>query len=265
MAIEPFGFHDLSQLDPLQPHGWASITPSFHFYVHNDFCLPLKFTSGGKVIGVGTAILHQKTAWLAHIIVDTNFRNQGIGTKITRELITAVQQSGHKTISLIASAPGEPVYRKLGFIKDTDYLFFKGTKVSSFPERKSTAFESKFKNQLLDLDAKVSGENRSRLLAPHLENSRLILEHKELTGFYLPSLGEGLILANTKEAGISLLIEKHGETEGRIVLPKENDDGISFLLKNGFTQFLTGSRMHLGPGLNFYPAMIYNRIGGNLG
>jgi GNAT superfamily N-acetyltransferase len=87
MAIEPFVLRDISQLEPLQPHGWSSIIPFYQFYSETDFCYPIKFTSRGRIIGIGAAILHRHTGWLAHIIVDTNFRGQGIGTKITLALI----------------------------------------------------------------------------------------------------------------------------------------------------------------------------------
>jgi len=265
MAVEPFGFSDLSQLDPLQPHGWSSIIPFYQFYSQTDFCYPIKFMSGGKIIGIGSAILHGHTGWLAHIIVDTNFRGQGIGTKITQELVQQARRSGAKTISLLASALGEPVYRKLGFVKDTDYLFLKGEKVVTSHHKKSIPFNTTFKNGILELDARISGEDRSKLLTPHLASAKIIMDQNNLSGFYLPSLGEGLIIAETPEAGSALMSEKYQDGEGRAVLPKENEVGISFLLKNNFTQFLTGSRMHLGTEIDWHPSKIYNRIGGNLG
>lgn len=267
MAIEHLVFHDLSQLEPLQPHGWSSIIPFYKFYTETDFCHPIKFISGGKIIGVGSAIRHGHTGWLAHIIVDTNFRGQGIGTKITRELIQHLWKAGSKTISLLASELGEPVYRKLGFVKDTDYSFLKREKIIALPDKNISTFDPAFREELILLDAKVSGEDRSKLLSPHLETAKIIIEKQnQLIGFYLPSLGEGLIVAETPEAGIALMQEKYQRiSEGRASMPKENEAGISFLLKNGFVQFLSGTRMHLGNEINWYPSKIYNRIGGNLG
>jgi hypothetical protein len=117
----------------------------------------------------------------------------------------------------------------------------------------------------LELDAQISGEDRARLLAPHLETAKITVDQNHLTGYYLPSLGEGLIVAETPEAGAALMSEKYRGGEARAVLPQENEAGISFLSKNGFIQFLTGSRMHLGAEITWQPSKIYNRIGGNLG
>jgi len=265
MSIESLSVRDLTQLEPLQPSGWAPITPFFEFYVTSNFCRPIKYTSRGNIIGIGTAILHRNTAWIAHIIVDTNFRNQGIGTNITRHLIKSLQADGITTISLIASSLGEPVYKKLGFEKDTDYLFFKRDTTVGNTVRKSVSFEPRFQEALLALDASVYGELRSQLLLPHISHARIMLEHDELTGFYLPTLGEGPIIAQTDFAGCALLAEKHSSETTRSVLPKENGPGIHFLHDHGFTQFLTGSRMHLGQPIFFQPSKIFNRVGGNLG
>jgi len=265
MNIESLGVRDLTQLEPLQPSGWAPIAPFFEFYVRSNFCRPIKYTLRGNIIGVGTAILHRDTAWIAHIIVNTNFRNLGIGTTITRHLITSVQADGINTISLIASSLGEPVYKKLGFEKDTDYLFFKSETTFKSVARTSVAFEPRFENSLLALDADVYGEARTQLVLPHLNQARIILEHGEVTGVYLPTLGEGPIIARTDFAGCALLAEKHSHETTRSVLPKENEPAAEFLRRHGFTQFLTGSRMHLGRPIAFQPAKVYNRVGGNLG
>lgn len=265
MAIEPFSVRDLTQLGPLQPSGWAPIIPFFEFYLQNSFCRPIKYASRGTIIGVGTAILHDDTAWIAHIIVNTDFRNQGIGTTITRHLIASLQADGMKTISLIASTLGEPVYKKLGFEKDVDYLFFKTEQKSHDVTKKSISFEPRFQGQLLALDARVYGEIRTQLLLPHLDRARIILEQNEITGYYLPTLGEGPIVAQTDFAGCSLLAEKHSNENTRVVLPMQNKTAIEFLHGHGFVQFLTGSRMHRGRRIPYQPTKIYNRTGGNLG
>ena len=48
----------------------------------------------------------------------------------------------------------------------------------------------------------------------------------ELKGYFLPSMGEGPVIATDREAGLSLLKFKHSLKEcEKAVLPKENKDG----------------------------------------
>src|SRR5690242_17103555 len=123
MIIESLTNEDLPQVSGLQPEGWPSIIPSYQFYLQSSFCFPLKLSVDNQLAGVGTAIVHANTAWLAHIIVDPRQRNKGIGTDITKALIQLAEKYYCRTILLLATTLGEPVYTKLGFRKELDYIF----------------------------------------------------------------------------------------------------------------------------------------------
>lgn len=222
----------------------------------------------GKLVGLGTAITHGNTAWLAHIIVSPENRNQGIGKSITKFLVDSLQNTTCTTIFLLATKLGEPVYKKAGFVIDTEYIAFMGhhTSRSSLPfsNQLITSFKKDFEEPILQLDRRVSGENREHLLKMHLEKSLLILDRDNVVGCFFPTLGEGLILAENTEAGLALLNKRH-LTETRTMLPIDNKTGINFLLKKGFQEAVRGSRMRLGKKLEWQPEKIYSRIGGNLG
>src|SRR5688500_3639509 len=115
---------ELNDLIALQPEGWPDIRPHFQFYFNSSFCSPIKLVADKKIVGIGSCIYHRETAWLGHIIVHKEFRNQGIGTKITQALVERALEINSSTISLIATELGEPVYAKLGFRKESDYCFF---------------------------------------------------------------------------------------------------------------------------------------------
>ena len=88
-------------------------------------CFPFKASIENKIVGIGTTILHHETAWLAHIIVHPEYRNRGIGKMITQALVDHSYSKGRKTIYLIATELGLPVYRRLGFESETEYTIFK--------------------------------------------------------------------------------------------------------------------------------------------
>ena len=67
---------DMPLIAALQPEGWDIISV-IHFYTKASFCFPIKVTIDNKIIGIGTTIIHNDVAWLAHIIVHPDCRNQG--------------------------------------------------------------------------------------------------------------------------------------------------------------------------------------------
>ena len=263
MQVSHFTLPDLPLISGLQPEGWLSILPYYEFYAKSDFCIPLKAVVDNKIVGIGTAIFHDVSGWLGHIIVEKQFRNQGIGTGITKALMDELNQRQVETMSLVATPMGEPVYHKLGFQKETVYVFLhKGKTVPT--NNVVSPFEAKFKESILNLDKHVSGENRSKLLEPHFTNAHLVFEDDCLSGFYMPTLGEGLILAETKHAGETLMHLKHSMVD-YAAIPIDNQPAISLLKDHGFIEFRRAIRMFLGKKLLWQPDKVFGRIGGNLG
>jgi len=97
-----------------------------------------------------------------------------------------------------------------------------------------------------------------------LSNAEVYAENNKVIGFYLPDLKEGLIYADTDEAGLELMKLKYTKVD-KAVLPSDNIAGIEFLQQNGFTETRKGTRMILGNDLDWNPKKIFGRIGGNLG
>lgn len=114
---------DLQKIPSMQPEDWSDIGPSWQFDCDSDFCFPVKAMMGNEMVGIGNAIIYGNTAWLAHIIVHKQYRNNGIGSAVTKALIDLVCKTSCDTILLIATALGEPVYKKLGFDIQTKYVF----------------------------------------------------------------------------------------------------------------------------------------------
>jgi GNAT superfamily N-acetyltransferase len=91
MGIQTLKHNDIHALTGLTPEGWQNIVPIFDFYTKSNFCFPIKAVYDNKIVGIGTTIIHNDTAWLAHIIVHPDKRNQGIGQLITQTLIDRVK------------------------------------------------------------------------------------------------------------------------------------------------------------------------------
>ena len=265
LEIESFTSYDLHAVAELQPDGWPDIFPSIEYYCKSEFCFPLKATLAGKVVGIGTAIIHGYTAWLGHIIVSPNHRNAGIGSVITKALIDLCQRNSCRTLMLVATALGEPVYKKFGFEVDTKYLFFDhGKSLSPEASPEISAFQKQYEQALFQLDRSVSGEDRKKLLCEHLGHALLIVENDMLLGFYMPTLGDGLIIADSPAAGLALMKLRSASTK-KFCVPLLNKNALNFLMEHGFAEYRQASRMILGEKVIWDGSKIYSRIGGNLG
>ena len=267
MQYNKFTSSDFAHIGHLQPVGWPDITGAFRFYTDSDFCHPVKVSVDNKIIGIGCSIVFDTTAWLAHIIVDEKFRNQGVGSAITECLLDVNRSKGIGTILLIATPLGEPVYLKAGFRTVSEYHYFKreappaGKKQSP----KVQPYTKDLYPEIIKLDALVTGEQRVNLLHPYLDQSFVFIDGGTVCGFYIPDLEEGPICAKTIEAGRTLMKFKYSRVE-KAAIAAENLAGINCLHELGFVRMETkGKRMILGKDIAWKPEMIYSRTGGNFG
>lgn len=266
MNIFPFTLPDLERISALQPADWNDIVPNMRFYINSPFCEPIKLEIDDIIAGVGASILHRDTAWLAHIIVHPEYRNRGLGTIITQALMDNLKDRGFKTIMLVATPLGAYVYKKLGFEIESEYVFLKDGHISRelSPDVQIIQFTHDYRGAVLQMDREIYGEDRSMLLENNLRHAMLYLQDDVLTGCYFPTLQEGLILAETKQAGLDL-ITLRSRTINRIVVPMENTVAIDFLQQNGYQEWRRGTRMRLGEPLAWQPEKIYGRVSGGLG
>ncbi|TKC60189.1 GNAT family N-acetyltransferase [Pedobacter hiemivivus] len=266
MKILALEYKELNLISDLTPEGWNEIKPSFGFYVQSSFCFPIKVVVDDKIVGLGATIIHNDVAWLGHIIVHPDQRGNGIGKCVTQALIDIAKQNKCETIYLIATKLGAPVYEKLGFVTDTEYLFFKDVK---FDEElvisdQVIPYNQDFKDEISILDKMTTGEERMMHLENSLENGFVYINNHTIEGFYLPALGDGLIVANNSSAGLELL-KLHLKSNDKVSFPIDNLLATDFLHNNGFKEYDVAKHMRLGNIRSFKLENIYNRIGGNVG
>lgn len=77
---------------------------------------------GNQLIGTGTLLLVEKIygryAYIEDMMVHSDYRRQGIGSKLTKALITAARKRGVKTIELTtrpSRVAANKLYQKFGF------------------------------------------------------------------------------------------------------------------------------------------------------
>lgn len=266
ITINKARIHDIDKINQLQPEGWNDISAGLLFYLHTSNCFLYKATFQQKIVGCGAVILHNNCAWLAHIIVHKNHQRQGIGLHITQFLLEKAQQHTD-TALLIATEMGYPVYQKLGFEEQEHYSLY--TRTAPHQPREDAhvvAYQPTHENQVLEMDFEISGEQRAHLLLPRLKHALVYEKDGLVTGFCVPSWGEGLTIAQTPEAGTALM-HFNLTHKNKIAFPSSNQIAQRYIQKNGFEPFtkIKHIKMIKGKKLQWYPNKIYGRIAGKLG
>lgn len=266
MKIESIQNADIDGLRELQPEGWTDIRPYFYFYSASDLCNPLKIVENNKIVAVGTTIQHPDTAWLAHIIVHPDFRNRGLGREIAGSLVQGLDNDHYRTIYLDATDMGYPVYKKLGFEVETDYIHLDGEYTDLFLNDPSAVipYHERYRKDIFKLDLLVSDEDRRGILSDHLKPSLLYVENGLLRGAYFPSMFDGFILADNVSAGTELM-KIRMRTKNTARFPAGNQHAVNFLLQNNYRHVRNSKRMIRGVKREWKADGIYNRISGGLG
>ena len=177
MQFLPITYNDLNEIKNLQPDGWSDIIPDIEFYIKSNFCFPVKIKADNKIVGIGASIVYGPTSWLAHIIVDKDYRNKGIGSAIVNKLMNELNKHSIESCLLVASELGQSIYTKTGFRVVTEYIFLKREKpwLNAGKSEKVIPFKKEFRSAIYKLDNRISGEKREILLSSYIENSMVYL------------------------------------------------------------------------------------------
>jgi ribosomal protein S18 acetylase RimI-like enzyme len=263
--IRPLENRDFAQLDKVQPQGWVAIEPSFQFFLQQPFCFPFVAEKDGQVIGTANGIDNGRSAWISHIIVAPDFQSRGFGAQLTQFILHELKNRGHKTILLVASELGEKLYPRFGFETVGFYNFYRGREIEidcQSPQIRSAMYNDL--NEILALDKRMSGEDRSKILKLHIRGA-YVYEcslPRRMCGFYLPTLGEGLVVAADNDAGIALFQKRLSTHPERIVVPQDNVVVNEYLLALGFECHAKAPRMVLGKNVKWRPRLMFSRVGG---
>ena len=261
MTIRALKESDINGLNRLPPKDWNYNFEDFLTgFMKEDFFYAFVLIKDENIVGIGNVFIKGKVGWLANIIVDTNYRSQGLGFKMTKYLVGFLKEKECETQLLIATELGEAVYQKVGFRKTTDYLCFDSevdvdyTYSKSIRELKDSDLE-----RVYQLDREVNDENRIHLIDRYYDTGLGYFNNDgELLGFYLPLFGRGLVLSRDPKAGIELLKFKHSKKGKRTLLPIENQDGVNFLKNFGLSKGHKLSRMILGKENKWKPKYMYS-------
>ena len=267
ITIDILEERDLPAITGIQPEDWGDITTIHRFYLAHAFCYSVKAVAAESFAGIGTAIIFNGTAWLAHIIVGERFRRQGIGGLIVEHLLDyARNTAGCSTVSLNATDMGYPVYLKHGFEPEAEYGILSGGDSLSAETGRGNIRRTGPEDYslIVELDRYTTGESREGMIRPYFETGYVYARDGEVLGYYLPESGHGTIQAASREAGISLLTLRM-ETNDTAVIPVANTAAYEYMTGSGFKEKAKIRRMIYGPPCGWKPECNFSRTGGYIG
>jgi len=223
-------------------------------------------TVASRIVAVGQSIATGRTGWIGNIIVQADMRNRGLGSRMTEELIAVLRGQSCSSVLLVATAMGEPVYKKLGFRRTAAYVFLEVPRLSSPVTNAIRRVEPADVDHVMGIDATVTGETRKELLDSHLASGWVHVDRdRGIDGFFLPTLGSGLVLANGAPAGLDLLRFKHAHFSRSAVVPAANTAALQFLVEQGARETTRAPRMALGDEADWRPECVFARATGFCG
>lgn len=237
-----------------------------HFceYIDQKGYFPFIVKSSKEMAGVCQILINDTIGWLGMIVVNEPFRRKGIGQMMTDQLIKKGWESECQTQALFATEMGEPLYKKLGF--ETDQIYVKCIPPESLPPLTLSdhiiPYHPDYHSKILELDYQTTGEKRECFLSLFLKSGYVYFDHEGLKGYFLPNLGQGLIIAKEPMAGFALMNFKMSFFGKIFFLPEKNQEMIAYLLSLKYTVTDRIPRMILGKNPHIMDENIYCRGSG---
>src|SRR5215472_5902121 len=149
--------------------GWNQMAADWRRFLDNSPRGCFVMEHDGKVVGTATTICYEnRFAWIGMVLVDPDYRKQGIGTQLLKRTIEHLDDSNIRTMKLDATPQGKPLYAKLGFVGEYEIerwiLKRPPGAASSIQRSKCVPLNETQLERILGLDRELFGADRTFLL-----------------------------------------------------------------------------------------------------
>jgi GNAT superfamily N-acetyltransferase len=215
----------------------------------------------GRVVGTSTTIVYEgRFAWIGMVLVEQQFRGQGIGTALLERAIHYLDSQNIPCMKLDATPQGRVLYEKLGFVSEYDIERW----MLKREPREMIATKSPMEiDDVLRLDREIFGADRSRLLRSLTEAAPdftlMARSGEEIAGYTFGRTGSiadhlGPWMARDEDVAAALLDEFLTRSGRELVFVDcmlENPWALSLVKTRGFEFSRPLTRMFRGK--NNYP------------
>jgi GNAT superfamily N-acetyltransferase len=255
---------------------WGERLVFFDWAVGQPTLAPFVAQRDGEIVGTGVGSAHGSVGWVGTIFVAPARRGSGLGRAVTRAVIDELEARGCRTLVLIATSMGRPVYEREGFdVLDEQVRFsIDGLPADTNPpDPLVRPFAPADFEAIVALDRFATGEDRRAVLASLLAPSStwVAVDDAGAVRGYLaraPWRGGALIAPDPDDA-IRLLETRRRSTgvsgKAGAGLVGCNTVGRERLRAAGWQEEDSGVRMIRGEPLDWHPEGIWGQFNGALG
>ena len=227
----------------------------------------------GPPVGTVAAFVFGSIGWIAMVLVDKQARHQGIGTRLVEYASEYLDTRGVRTARLDATALGQPIYERLGFVAEYELFRMQGVARATVRDSNVCTLPPERLADVLELDRKVSATERGKLLKSlHQEAPdamRTFVTNRDVLGYLTTrhgaratQIGPGMAL--TEEAGRALIVDALWRCQGKPVLvdiPVENRAAVTCAESHGLVVQRPFIRMRRGDPVDDDPTRLWASSG----
>jgi GNAT superfamily N-acetyltransferase len=260
---------------------WGDRRTWFSFAVASSACRPfVAVDADGDIAGTGVATINGRVGWIGTIWVRSDLRRRGLGRALTEATIDAAETDGCRTLVLVATDRGRPLYEGLGFEVETWYRTMDAPAATrgappavgrsgSSVIRTATAEDL---DDIVALDRDATGEDRAAVLRQLVDPgaTRVVASDGQVRAFLARApWGGGATIAPSVEDAMALLAARRmAAVAGRRVrcgILLGNVAGAAALEADGWIEAWRAPRMIRGDPLDWHPEHIWGQFNHALG
>ncbi|HUP54335.1 MAG TPA: GNAT family N-acetyltransferase [Methylomirabilota bacterium] len=258
---------------------WGDRRAWFDFAVSHPQCrVFVAEGDDGSVVGTGVATINGPVAWIGTIWVASSARRRGLGLALTEATIDAAEDAGCRSLVLVATDSGRPLYERLGFALQTWYVTLEAPGLAAeaaetLTKRSIRAFATADLDALATLDRAATGEDRRHVLAAFTTpDTTKVITHPDHgpAGFVIRApWGGGATIAPEADDAVAILRARRlaagPERRVRAGILIDNEAGAERLAADGWTEAWRAPRLIRGDPLDWRPTQIWGQFNHALG
>lgn len=242
--------------------GWGDRRASLQFFVHHPRTFPLVAESDGAIVGTAVAAQSGTVGWVGLVFVAPAWRGRGLGGELTRATVHRLDTLGCVSVVLAATSLGRPIYDRLGFVTDGEYVVLGGPAREAAPDVPCIQRLARADLEAVcALDRQATAEDRAHVIRAIAEGW-VIRDTHGLRGYALRTpWGLGPALAQDPADGALLLevLRSHAHVNNMLItVPAGNAAAVSHLRGVGFHEQQRLPRMVRGAPVEWQPQRIWS-------
>jgi len=253
---------------------WGDRRSWFEFATTQPECHPVVAEADGRVVGTGVGTANGTVGWVGTIWVEPAFRGAGLGRALTQEVIDGLEAAGCRTLLLVATDEGLPLYERMGFALQTRYRILEasGVRAGAAGETRVRAFEARNLETMLELDRLATGEDRGHVIRRFAaaDSTKVLEVDGAVRGYVVRApWGGGATVASSPADALKILDSRRRASgpggRVRVGLLEDNAAGLEALRLAGLEPIWSAPRLVRGEPLDWRPDWIWGQFNHAMG